>query len=351
LKFTETGGISLILCLLPGEDKVKLTVKDTGLGFIPEEKDRIFQRFTQADEHKDRHHEGTGLGLALTKEIAGRHEWQMDVESSPGIGSSFSLTMPLLTEAVQESPLSVGEHRKSRAASGILNPVACEETDYTSERDSILIVEDNPDMVEILRALLETRYNLHWCGSGTKALVYLKSNPPVSLIICDVMMPGMSGFSFRRELVKAVTYSEVPFVFLTALADPKDKVQGLQSGALDYIQKPFPSSELLLKIKNLLETHQASYRQALRDSESTERLLRLSGKLEHTVDKNDWEYFGVSDAEKRVLDLLRQGLQDKEIALKLSLSTRTISSHLSNLYRKTDTQNRIELLNKLYPIS
>ncbi|MBI9106986.1 MAG: response regulator [Spirochaetales bacterium] len=350
LKFTNKGGISLILSLHSGEDKIKLTVKDTGLGFSPEEKDRIFQRFTQADEHKDRHHEGTGLGLALTKEIAGRHEWLMDVESSPGIGSSFSLIMPLLTEAVQESPLSDGEYRRSRVASGIMSPVSCEETDYTSKRDSILIVEDNPDMVEILRVLLETRYNLHWCGSGTKALDYLKSNPPVSLIICDIMMPGMSGFSFRRELVKAGTHSEIPFVFLTALADPKDKVQGLKSGALDYIQKPFSSSELLLKIQNLLETHKASYRQALRDSESIERLIRLSTKKESMVNQLIGNQYGITTAEQRIVELVRQGLQDKEIAQALSLSTRTISSHLSNLYRKTDTQNRIELLNKLYPV-
>jgi DNA-binding NarL/FixJ family response regulator len=271
------------------------------------------------------------------------------VESGPGEGSAFSLIIPLLPEESLPFAAGPGDYRKERAGSGLFLSGACEDTVISEEKDSILLVEDNPDMAAILRSLLETRYNLHWCGGGQETLEYLNSNPPVALIICDVMMPGMSGFSLREKIISRGDYKDTPFVFLTALADPGDKVLGLETGALDYIQKPFSSSELLLKIQNLLETHKASYRQALRDREGIERLHRLATPKEPLGTPVQWDGLGITPAEKRVLELLRQGFQDKEIASKLSLSPRTISSHLGNLYRKTDTQNRIELLNRLYP--
>lgn len=348
LKFTQEGSIQIILSLLAEEEKIKLTIKDTGIGFIPAEKERIFQRFTQAEEHKQKHHEGIGIGLALTRQIAQRHKGLMMVESSPGNGSAFSLVIRLLAEESQPLAASTPDNRKERVGTGLSLSTFCDEHVFSEEKNSILLVEDNPDMAAIFRSILEVHYNLHWCGSGQEALEYLNRNPPVELIICDVMMPGMNGFSFRESIMNRTSYKDTPFIFLTALADPREKVIGLQSGALDYIQKPFSSNELLLKIRNLLATCKASYQQALRDREGTERLIRLANTKNSSENHVQLESFGITLAEKRVLDLLRLGFQDKEIAAQLSLSPRTISSHLGNLYRKTRTQNRVELLNRIF---
>ena len=111
--------------------------------------------------------------------------------------------------------------RIERAESGISFPVTSFPDGCGAEEDSILLIEDNPDMEQFLRIFYAAEYNLHWCISGFEALDYLKTSPLISLIICDVMMPGMSGFAFRETLIEKSSFSEIPFIFLTALADPK----------------------------------------------------------------------------------------------------------------------------------
>ena len=352
LKFTETGGIKLILAL-QGEGELQLTVKDSGIGFLPEQKERIFQRFTQADEHKSRHHEGSGIGLALVDEIARIHGWRIEAEGHPGEGAAFSIMMPMQTEGHSEPLQSrlnpeLRKNRQELAESGVVFPVAENLIETSDEKDTILLVEDNPDMGALLQNLLGDDYNLHWCTGGQDALRWLETSPHISLIISDVMMPEMSGFTFREQLGKNSDYINIPFVYLTALANPDDKAEGLKSGAVDYIQKPFTAAELILKVQNLVHSHKASYQQAVRDSRGAERLNRIAANTATMHSNPDWQTYGITKAESRIAELVRQGLQDKEIAVELAISPRTVSSHLSHLYQKTNTQNRTELINLLY---
>jgi DNA-binding NarL/FixJ family response regulator len=210
-------------------------------------------------------------------------------------------------------------------------------------------------MGDVLKHLLGEFYNVCCLRSGAEALAFLDSAPPVSLIICDVMMPGMSGFAFRERLAEKESLRDLPFVFLTALADPEERLLGLKSGALDYIRKPFSGDELLLKVRNILAVQNTRYRQALSDGKAAERIMRIASGAEIAPGPDDsvaaggsLARFDITGAERRVLELLRLGLQDKEIAERLSLSPRTVSSHLVRLYQKTETGNRVELLKKLY---
>lgn len=352
LKFTETGGIKLIIDL-PEESKIVLTVQDSGIGFRPEEKDALFKRFTQAEEHKDRHHEGSGIGLALVAEISELHGWKIDAQSSPGEGAAFFLTIPLPADNVvlpaeAETDPVLRSIRQERAESGLYFQTISNNGKDGSEKDTILLIEDNPDMGAVLSGLLGEDYNLHWCTGGAEALNWLETSTQPALIICDVMMPGMNGFRLREELLKKSEYSIIPFIFLTALADPQDRQTGLSSGAVDYIQKPFTSDELLLKIRNLVASHKASYLQAVNDSKAAERLQnRIHGSAALKPEMK-FKSFGITKAEQKIVELVKLGMQDKEIAVELSISPRTVSSHLSHLYQKTDTQNRIELINLLY---
>ena len=352
LKFTNKGGIKLIFSYR-ADDKIVLTVKDSGIGFSAEENDRIFKRFTQAEEHKGRHHEGSGIGLALVNEITEIHGWTIEVEGHQGKGASFSVIMPLLDVSHSVHPQSglnpeFRNRRHERAESGLSLSKADAVEISSSKKETILLIEDNPDMGNVLQNLLRDDYNIHWCSDGSDALFFLESSQQISLILCDVMMPMIDGFSFRKELLKQPEYKNIPFIFLTALGDSEDKREGLKSGAVDYIQKPFDASELVLKVKNLIDSHRASYLQATRDQQGMERLHQFSTIETKELYEKNWSLYGITMAERRIVELVRQGLQDKEIAMKLSLSPRTVSSHLSHLFQKTDTQNRIELINLIY---
>ena len=353
LKFTEKGGIQIIVSKTPDDEKIILTVKDTGIGFTPDDKSQIFKRFTQAEESRERHREGAGLGLALVSEIAERHGWGLEAEGRPGEGSEFSIIMQAADGGGQitadySDDNSLYSSRQERMEPGLLFPKQENDGIKDKKKDTILIVEDNPDMWIVLQDLLSSEYNLKWCAGGRAALVWLKSKPQLSMIICDVMMPGMSGFSFRRNMLKDNDYSTLPFIYLTALADPQEKAEGLKTGAVDYIQKPFVGNELLLKVRNLVESYKSSYLQAVKDRQSVERLSRIAAGIISEPSDQERAKFGITKAEQRVVELVRLGLQDKEIAAELSISARTVSSHLSHLYQKTDTQNRVELINKLY---
>ncbi len=353
LKFTENGGIRIIMSKTQDNEKIVLTVEDSGIGFTPEDKSQIFKRFTQAEESRERHREGAGLGLALVREIAERHGWGLEAEGRPGEGSEFSIIMQAadsggLITADGSADQTLYSRRQERVEPGLLFPKQENDGVKDDKKDTILIVEDNPDMWIVLQDLLSSEYNLKWCSSGEDALSWLTTGPPLSLIICDVMMPGMSGFGFRRNLLNNNGYSNLPFIYLTALADPMEKAEGLKTGAVDYIQKPFIGNELLLKVRNLVESHKSSYMQAVKDRQSTERLSRIAAGIISEPSHQERVNFGITKAEQRVVELVRLGLQDKEIANELSVSPRTVSSHLSHLFQKTGTQNRVELINKLY---
>ncbi|GAB1481384.1 hypothetical protein MASR2M78_01990 [Treponema sp.] len=363
LKFTENGGITISIAMGIQAPSLVLGIEDTGIGFPDTEKDRIFQRFTQLGTQADRYLEGAGLGLALVREIASRHGWDLDACGKPGIGSCFTLTIPNFSLPLEPTEIDLGfpKAKRSRVAgAGLIYPssegiTVPKLSQLPNQRETILLVEDNSDMGAVLKQLLESSWELCWYRSGRDALAFLDTAPSVSLIICDIMMPSMSGFEFRDNLLKKEGLKDIPFIFLTALADPQEQTQGLEQGALDYIRKPFSGTELLLKIRNILAAQKSRYLQALGDSNAAARLMHYSG-IPKAGKQSDFPIltaadlirFRITPAEARVLELLRLGLQDKEIADRLSVSPRTVNSHLGQLYQKTDTGNRLELMKWLY---
>ncbi len=272
-KFTEEGGMievsvsqsSLEVSTHEVENRVvTIKISDTGHGIPPEYIDHIFDRFYQA-EHKDNsYYEGTGIGLALTKELVELHHGTIKVESKPDKGSSFIIFLPLGKEHLE--PEEIETDRPNEAKSLAFPAVVKEskeesttaiETDFEPNNNLpvLLIVEDNNDMRIYIREYFENEYQILEAVDGLDG--YEKSIEHIpDIIISDVMMPKIDGNEFCRKIKVDERTSHIPVILLTARASMESRIEGLETGADDFLTKPFDGEELQVRVKNLLEQRQ-----------------------------------------------------------------------------------------------
>jgi signal transduction histidine kinase len=247
-------------------DQFQLTVADTGAGIAPDELPHIFDRFRQAAGGATREYSGTGIGLALVKEIAALHGGTVTARSQPGTGSVFRVTIPLGSGHL--SPASVVESAAD-ADGGLVPPAAVLALDqmgsqhdaemaneaaraaFDATRPTILYAEDNADLRAHVRDLLAAEYNVFAAADGQAALELLRARP-CDLLVTDLMMPRASG----RDLVQAVraddTLRAIPVLVLTARTAVNARIDSLDAGADDYLAKPFDAAELRARIRSLL---------------------------------------------------------------------------------------------------
>jgi signal transduction histidine kinase/DNA-binding NarL/FixJ family response regulator len=269
-KFTPEGGIVEVEVrgkpdgfqqgVAPAKS-VEISVRDSGIGIPGNELDKIFDRFYQVDGSHTRKHEGTGIGLALTKALVELHGGKIEVESEEGKGSTFRIIIPLgkdhlkPEEICEEEQLQEKEHPAPDAGEYIERQV---EPDLERggreqpELPTLLIVEDNADVRKYVRMILEKRYETFEAHDGEEGLQKAFERIP-DLIVLDVMMPKLDGFQVCKRLKADSRTSHIPVVMLTAKATTKDKISGLEIGADAYITKPFEPDELEARIRNLLE--------------------------------------------------------------------------------------------------
>ena len=259
-------------------------VKDTGIGIPADKLPHVFDRFYQVDNSPTREHEGTGIGLALAKELVELHHGKIEVASVLGEGTTFTVRLPLGKEHLQPEEVSeqlsvVSEQLSvsSESASGKLQ-VASEENFESptlqqsttpsihqsndpsipkslhpeiQEHDLILIVEDNADMRRFVREELAPRYRVLEAADGEEGWQKALETIP-DLVISDVMMPKMNGYELCSRLKTDERTSHVPVILLTAKAGTEDKIEGLHTGADDYLSKPFDRHELAARVQNLI---------------------------------------------------------------------------------------------------
>ena len=266
LKFTPEKGniyISLSETTAPHDATRSIfiiKVKDTGMGIPEIELEHIFDRFYQLDNSHTRKAEGTGIGLALTKELVRLMEGEITVKSPPtgaNKGTEFTVMLPLQKIAAPEEEGIYGTdakppQQKTTIAAGFIETIP--EEKQSKERPLILLVEDNADVVAYTASCLPD-YRLA-VGEDGKEGIEIATEIIPDLIITDVMMPFVDGFELCRRLRKDERTSHIPIIMLTAKADMESKLEGLQQGADAYLQKPFHPEELLLRIKKLLELRQ-----------------------------------------------------------------------------------------------
>ncbi len=263
LKFTPEKGniyISVNKNEIP-HDEPNLTliikVKDTGIGIPEDQLQHIFDRFYQLDTSHTRKAEGTGIGLALTKELVKLMEGEIIVKSPPAganKGSEFTVILPLIKVPARDEQTAYPVVKESYQA--ILKPtatipVATTEENQDNENPMILLVEDNADVVAYTASCLPD-YRLSVGQDGREGFEIAKDLVP-DLIITDIMMPFVDGYELCRRLRNDEHTSHIPIIMLTAKADLESKMEGLEQGADAYLEKPFHREELLIRIKKLLE--------------------------------------------------------------------------------------------------
>ena len=280
-KFTPEGGS--IRLALQHEDAadaggwLRVIVKDSGPGIPADALPHIFERFYQADESQRRFQPGTGIGLALAKELITLHDGRIEVESEEGFGTSFTVIWPLgrtpeaegvdlrsipRTLAPDDGDAAFGaadEGRPSAPASGL------EEADIRT----VLVVDDNADVRSYVRRHLEPRYRVVEAVDGADGLDKARKVLP-DLILSDVMMPVMDGYALCHALRRDPELDYIPVILLTAKATTEDKIEGLTEGADDYLTKPFNMQELEARLENLI-----ALRQRLRDRFSPPAALHV----------------------------------------------------------------------------
>ena len=282
IKFTPEGGnVSVVveagdLSNFQNLTNLTLAISDTGFG-IPEEKlPHIFDRFYQADDEATRDAEGTGIGLALTKELVKLLGGEISVKSEMGKGTVFEVWLPVpLTPKGEPHPSKTaeislenitaelpGSGSPFRGSGGIAgegnNPLTIQPPNH------LLIVEDNPDVVRYLQSILSGTYKLQVAANGRLGIEKAIETIP-DIIISDVMMPEADGFELCETLKKDERTSHIPIILLTAKADAASRLEGLDCGADAYLAKPFDQEELLVRLRKMVELRkrlQERYRNA-----------------------------------------------------------------------------------------
>lgn len=324
LKFTpEYGEVKA----LAGREEEELILKviDNGPGMPPEVSARIFDRFyslpptpskgggvgprvTAPHEHTSPPSgglggAGSGIGLSLVRELTALLGGEVSVNSRPGAGTTFTVRLPIHREApaediprpdiareVMPQPGRLTDNGKGQAVQG---------------RPTILIVEDNPDLIAYLQEILEERYTTYYARNGREALEVL-AQTPIALVLCDLMMPEMDGLELCRTIREERQYRHLPVAMVTAKATPADKMQGLAAGADAYLEKPFRREELLLRIDNLLRAYGLPEANG-KEEEMTAFLKKLDAAIEANLDN---EIFNVNHL-CRALHLARPTLNKK----------------------------------------
>lgn len=230
-------------------DQILIKVTDTGIGMTKDSTEKIFERFFQNDLPGSMVNHGSGIGLSLTKEFVTIHNGTIEVESEPGKGSCFTVKIPIIKETIEAK-----ETEKSEVITEPQNNLVQEnQTDGETIKSKplILLVEDNDDFRFYLKDNLKVNYSIIEAANGYNGIKSAQENLP-DLIVSDIMMPEVDGLELCRNLKTDVKTSHIPIILLTARAAEQQKLAGFETGADDFISKPFSFEILESRIQNLI---------------------------------------------------------------------------------------------------
>ncbi len=271
LKFTPSGGtVSIDWDFDQASDtSLDIKVSDTGIGIAEKDLPHIFERFYQVSHSQQTQSGGSGVGLALARELALLHGGLITVSSRENQGSTFVLSLPKnLIEEVGDFSAS-----GSYAMEHTYEPdIVMSQKNERSNKPSILLVEDHSDMRHYICKCLGNDYQVIEAPDGRQALEIIREFTP-DLIISDMMMPVMDGLNFARKLKEDPKHKLTPFIILTAHANERDKLMAYRTGVDDYMVKPFDAEELRVRIRNLLFN-------ALERKKTIEESLALSDQVQ-----------------------------------------------------------------------
>ncbi|OJU21222.1 MAG: hypothetical protein BGN95_11405 [Sphingomonas sp. 66-10] len=302
-KFTLEGSVSIRLTANDGA--AKLVVSDSGIGIPADVLPHIFDRFRRAEDRRGRSHEGSGIGLALVRELVRLHGGTIDVESRINEGTTFTVTLPFGTDHIEPEHIGVGATHISSASGANAyvtealhslpdNGAITSNLHRTSAaplarhgfapwvgETRIIVADDNADMRAYLNRLLcDAGFVVETVVDGEAALAAARLNPP-DLILSDVMMPQLDGFALLRAIRSDPAIASIPFLMLSARAGEEARVEGFAAGADDYLVKPFTARELVARIEANVALSRLRRETDRRQNE--ERLQLMRDELAHTA--------------------------------------------------------------------
>jgi DNA-binding response OmpR family regulator len=263
-KFTEEGGRIRLVMIYKNHDErmeniLEISVSDTGKGIPEDEQTKIFDRFYQAEAHLRKEGGGTGIGLSLTRDLVELMHGTIQLESQLGKGSTFIVKIPLGLDHLKGEEYTISEKLKDEAKADIpliseahMEKTSKETQEADDQRPLLLVVEDNGDILWLLANKLDRHFRVLEAVDGSAGWKLATEEMP-DLIITDLMMPRMDGTELCRKLKSDLRTSHIPVIMLTAKVTGEDKMAGLETGADDYITKPFEIKEVLARSKNLVE--------------------------------------------------------------------------------------------------
>jgi len=274
-KYSRQGEINIQVT--QAGSQVYLTVTDTGIGIAEDQLDKIFDRFHRIDNTEGRSQEGTGIGLAMVKELVKLHAGTIQVASRPGSGSTFTVIIPAgkehlpadkITDTVQDIAFKGSAAFLQEALKwlpgGELPVTNAAGTDQSGTNTglqrqgssaTILLADDNTDMREYLQRLLHHQFNVITAVNGEEAYTKMLKYRP-DLLLSDVMMPVLDGFGLLKKVRAHGDLKSTPVIFLSARAGEEATLEGLDAGADDYLVKPFSAKELIVRVTNLIRINQ-----------------------------------------------------------------------------------------------
>lgn len=321
-------------------ETIEISVSDSGIGIGKEFRDKIFNRFFQI-ESKGKQISGTGIGLALTQELVTLYGGTISVKSELGKGSLFIVVLPCIKNQIDSESEPENEfntataeisHLYSSESEGLLFD-EIEESGFDSKKDSILVVEDNSDIVQYLQSQFSEQFNFLFAFDGFEGFEKAVMNMP-QVILLDIMMPKMNGYELCEKLKKDQRTCHIPVVFLTALADKAEQLKGLEFFADDYISKPFDTEILKAKVNNLIQSRK-----------------KLKSLFQTRLSVDSFELVPDSADEKLIRKILL--IVDKEISNpnfgveELSKMIGLSRSHLFRKVREITSQTPVEFIRNL----
>ena len=382
-KFTLEGSVSVTIA--SAGDSVQLQVSDTGIGIPANELPHLFKRFHRVEGARGRTYEGSGIGLALLQELVKLHSGSVSVQSLEGKGSTFIVRIPkgkshlpeerigavrtlasmaIRAESYAEEALrwlpdrSNGTPTVEPAPAAPQSPHDIEQVfrrkppDRLSAR--ILLADDNADMRQYLRRLLAESYEVQTVSDGEEALAAVRINPP-DLILTDVMMPRLDGLGLLQALRSDPLTRSIPVIILSARAGEESRVEGMASGADDYLVKPFGARELLARVSARLEIARLNRNALHREGElrriAEEAEKRATALLESISDgfvaaDREWRFTYVNAAYEAMSGKSRHELLGRVM---WEVFPESVGSAFEREYRRVITENRSISFESFYP--
>lgn len=325
IKYTPVGGQIFVRgAIKEGDDNniyVWLEVRDTGIGISPTELDNIFRKYYQTKRGYNTNHQGWGIGLATVKKLVDIHKGRITVNSEIGCGTTFNVILNVTPDSFDSScridagaPSSPEPTYRRTINTGYKSPSDNYVMANSSDRLSILIVEDNPDLLDFLSDSFRKTYNVFIATNGVEALKVI-SEHQIDTVVSDVMMPEMDGETLCERLKNDLQTSHIPVILLTAKNDEESIKKGFAAGAEAYVAKPFDPQILELRVQNILRSRRKFLNSIIN---------HLSDKSENIEDTNNKEEDGdispiLNDFDKdfirKMNDFVELNLENSEFAI------------------------------------